>query len=315
MKRRGFRIPITEEVCEAFKAYLEANPESWVKDANTKCWLWLGLCGITGHGVWWQPGKSRNRFAIHRVAYVAFIRPLPAGMQVNHVCAARNCFNPGHLYAGTQKQNMFDMTIAGRSPIGERNGHAKFTNAQVFAMREFAADHPDFEVNEVASKYGVSSAQMSLLLRGLIYATAGGRLTHKRRDGFFVRGEDHGSTDFTDKQIIAMRELMAERRSADPTYTIRAFIDELNIGREKPYDRTTIEKILSGVHFGHLPGPRTKGKAAKYTPDEEAALITGLKAGWTLREAKEKLGVSSHTFYKHKRLLGLVRTRGATKSV
>jgi hypothetical protein len=78
-----------------------------VKDSITGCWLWMG--GNTrGHG------KIRFNYCkemVHRIsAHLYLGYDLDSSLQVNHKreCPNKNCWNPDHLYIGTQKENRSD---------------------------------------------------------------------------------------------------------------------------------------------------------------------------------------------------------------
>jgi hypothetical protein len=51
----------------------------------------------------------------HRVAWTLANGPIPAGMHVLHTCDNPPCCNPGHLWLGTQADNMADMARKGRT--------------------------------------------------------------------------------------------------------------------------------------------------------------------------------------------------------
>lgn len=94
-------------------------------DPVTGCWIWTKSCGEKGYGQIWIVDKFVR---VSRAAYEIFIGPIPEGLNVCHICDNPPCFNPAHLFAGTQKQNISDMMAKGRGWMqGLRcpNGHVK----------------------------------------------------------------------------------------------------------------------------------------------------------------------------------------------
>ena len=76
------------------------------------CFLWQGALNNVsyGHGIMklWKHGP---KFYAHRLAaYIFHDYDLNSELQVNHTCSNQNCWNPNHLYVGTQSQNMRDKT-------------------------------------------------------------------------------------------------------------------------------------------------------------------------------------------------------------
>lgn len=68
------------------------------KDGPGGCWLWQG--GTTNHGY----GRFNN-MSPHRLSYEFVNGPIPAGMEIDHICHVTRCVNPGHLRVTTVKQN------------------------------------------------------------------------------------------------------------------------------------------------------------------------------------------------------------------
>lgn len=94
-----------------------------IPEPNTGCWLWLGHGDRYG-GISF-PGN--NRLGAHRVSYVAFIGEIPNGLFVLHKCDVPFCVNPGHLFLGTQADNLADMRAKGRSvPRGKTVNFGKY---------------------------------------------------------------------------------------------------------------------------------------------------------------------------------------------
>lgn len=72
------------------------------------CWEWLGWLDRYGYGGFWF--RDRNDVA-HRAAYELLVEPIPAGMEIDHLCRNRSCVNPDHLEVVTHGVN----TLRGNS--------------------------------------------------------------------------------------------------------------------------------------------------------------------------------------------------------
>lgn len=75
-------------------------------DPESGCWRWLGA-DARGYGVVWI---GDERWRVHRLAYTLWVGPIPTGFVVDHVkargCIYKDCFNPDHLEAVTQAENL-----------------------------------------------------------------------------------------------------------------------------------------------------------------------------------------------------------------
>lgn len=75
------------------------------------CWEWTGAVMTNGYAQ--VSFRSRNT-RVHRLMYVISRGPIPEGMDVLHSCDNPICFNPAHLSAGRDKQNIAESVTRGR---------------------------------------------------------------------------------------------------------------------------------------------------------------------------------------------------------
>ena len=68
------------------------------------CWLWIGSKTHDGYPVWKTTG-NQTVYA-HRFIYEQEVRPIPAGLTLDHTCRARNCVNPAHMDPCTLQENI-----------------------------------------------------------------------------------------------------------------------------------------------------------------------------------------------------------------
>lgn len=116
-------------------------------DPISGCHRWTGWRSKDGYGLV-QPSGMKLQQA-HRAAYMAFIGPIPAGMEIDHRCHAaaacnlkgncphRACVNPEHLEAVSRVANVRRSNSP--SGINSRKTHClrghPFTPENYYAMR------------------------------------------------------------------------------------------------------------------------------------------------------------------------------------
>jgi hypothetical protein len=72
------------------------------------CWEWTGSLNRKGYGritIGSRTDGSRTHAKVHRVAWELFRGPIPPGLQIDHRCRNRRCFNPEHLRVATPREN------------------------------------------------------------------------------------------------------------------------------------------------------------------------------------------------------------------
>lgn len=83
-------------------AVLDSQLAAKIRCSPEGCWEWLASRS-DGYGrVTWQ-GRQRPA---HRVVYELLVGPIPAGLQIDHLCRNRGCVNPAHLEPVTQRENL-----------------------------------------------------------------------------------------------------------------------------------------------------------------------------------------------------------------
>lgn len=74
----------------------------WNGDED-ECWTWEASVGSHGYG---QIAVEGRPVLAHRLAYELFVGPIPAGLDLDHLCRVRPCVNPGHLEPVTRSENL-----------------------------------------------------------------------------------------------------------------------------------------------------------------------------------------------------------------
>ena len=96
------------------------------------CWLWSGATNDHGYG---QLHRDRRTVYAHRFSYELAVGPIPAGLQIDHLCRNRSCVRPHHLEPVTSAVNTRRGEPANRThcplghPYDEANTGRRFCRA------------------------------------------------------------------------------------------------------------------------------------------------------------------------------------------
>lgn len=137
--------------------------------------FWQLVTQVTDTCIMWPRGTSKagygqvcyqyKRMYVHRMALEYKLgRPLLPGMYACHTCDNPPCFNPAHLFEGSQGVNTEDMVQKGRSAKGSRHSQAKLTErdvTEIRALAEAGAVHVD-----IAELFGISDRTVNKIVRG-----------------------------------------------------------------------------------------------------------------------------------------------------
>jgi hypothetical protein len=125
------------------------------------CLVWLGAKSTRGYGQIKIGGVKGKHFWVHRLSWMlANNKNVPDNLLVLHHCDNRPCFNPFHLFLGTNKDNTQDAWAKGRllqPPVqrGEAHYNARFTVESVMKLRKLRAEGMTFR--GLSKMFGMSS--------------------------------------------------------------------------------------------------------------------------------------------------------------
>lgn len=127
-------------------------------EPNTGCWLWAGTPSqYIRYGSISVDGKE---IGAHIFSYTHYKGDIPSGMEVCHTCDIGFCVNPDHLFLGTHKQNMEDMSKKDR-----QRGPIKVTDQQVIEIRKLAKSGVLF--SNIAKRYNLDRSYVGRIVRNI----------------------------------------------------------------------------------------------------------------------------------------------------
>jgi len=102
----------------------------------------------------------------HRLSYREFCGGIPEGLNVLHSCDNPPCYNPKHLWLGTDSDNQQDCVAKGRKPdtTGEHSPTHKLTESQITELHKMRATGAS--VYQIGRRFSISPSHAGDILRG-----------------------------------------------------------------------------------------------------------------------------------------------------
>lgn len=130
--------------------------------------------GAKGHlSVGLVKDGARRHFGVHCLVLSAFVGPRPKGMQGAHNNGDPSKNDLSNLRWDTPRGNLADRKLHGTLMVGEKNHRAKLAAADIFEILRLKSN--GVLQKEIAAKFGVTPANISSIVKGKTWQSAGAR--------------------------------------------------------------------------------------------------------------------------------------------
>lgn len=139
---------------------IKPSPDNRYQD----CWWYLNDQNFDGYGNIVVQCKRRS---VHRLAaYLWLDFDLNSLLKVCHKCDNRICFNPEHLFIGTDQDNANDMVSKGRQAKEFRvRGRTKLSDKEVEQLK-FMRQNTKFSYKELGQMFGITLTHTFYIISG-----------------------------------------------------------------------------------------------------------------------------------------------------
>lgn len=139
---------LTDELRAIARAYIERRT---IPVPFSGCLLWLGAVRSSGYGA---VKFRRAQWDAHRLAFVAYVGPIPDALEVCHHCDEKLCCEWTHHFLGTHSDNAADASAKGRLA-------RELTADEVREIRELSAT---IGCRRLARRFGVSKTMIRAIV-------------------------------------------------------------------------------------------------------------------------------------------------------
>ncbi len=176
------------------------------------CWPWCGPRNKRGYGHWKFHGKTRKA---SRIMWEIFKGPIPKGLSVLHECDNPVCVNIGHLFLGTQKDNVDDCVSKGRNCpppklFGNDHPASKLTEGKVKELLSLEKSHSH---GKLAKMFSISRSVITRIFSGDLWASVTGRVAPVRINRGRLIGTAHHSAKLNEEKVREIRRRLTAGES------------------------------------------------------------------------------------------------------
>lgn len=150
--------------------WLRVDKNGPVHLVHGKCWKWLGATYPTGRGYIDVSGKRLYAYVLSWLIHSR--SPIPTGVKVCHKCDNPNCVNPGHLWLGTQAENLADCRNKGRANNkargrkGTEHHKCRLTDEEALFIRKHNVPGKRGNTKELATRFQITTTHVRQIARG-----------------------------------------------------------------------------------------------------------------------------------------------------
>lgn len=121
------------------KALVSLADRVWAKVRKTDgCWWWLGAKSPLGYGQVQRGRRGDGITPAHHATYELMVGPIPAGLELDHLCRQPSCVRPDHLEPVTSTENKRRaLSVSNLNAVKTEcsNGHP-FDEANTYVRKE-----------------------------------------------------------------------------------------------------------------------------------------------------------------------------------
>lgn len=184
--------------------------------AGIDCWVWTGAA-VNGYGRVRYSGRAEYA---HRAAFIESGGLFDDGNVVRHMCGNGSCVRPGHLKAGTHKDNAIDTS-------NMMQGSSKLNHDSVAGIRLDYAN--GITIEKIADKYGIAYGSVFPIVCGKSFG-------HVHKDLIVPKGA-RSPRKLDEAKVKEIRNLLESGQS------------QTKIARMFGVRQNTISRIKTGVRW------------------------------------------------------------------